>query len=71
VTFSDGEVYKCNSYIRAEIQMPESYVNNFKDNFKEAFFELELFRWLDEARIKTENYQNAEQTKRKGKRKNS
>ena len=71
VTFSDGEVYKCNSYIRAEIQMPESYVNNFKDNFKEAFFEFELFRWLDEARIKTENYQNAEQTKRKGKRKNS
>jgi hypothetical protein len=51
--------------------MPESYVNNFKDNFKEAFFEFELFRWLDEARIKTENYQNAEQTKRKGKRKNS
>lgn len=70
VTFEDGEVYKCNSNIRAEIEMPESYVNNFKDNFKEAFFEFELFRWLDDARMKTEKYQNAEQTKRKAKRGN-
>ena len=71
VTFADGEVYKCNSNLRAEIQMPETYVNNFRDNQKEAFFEFELFRWLDDVRAKTKDYLNAAQTKRKGKRSNS
>ena len=70
VTFEDGEVYKCNSNIRAEIEMPENYVSNFKDRYKEAFFEFDLFRWLDDAKNKLENYQNAEQTKRKTNRKN-
>ena len=71
VTFEDGEVYKCNSNLRAEIQVQESYVNNFRDNQKDAFFEYQLFRWLDEVKAKTKDYQNAAQTKRKGKRKNS
>ncbi len=71
VTFEDGEIYKCNSNLRAEIQVQESYVNNFKDNQKDAFFEFELFRWLDEVRAKTKDYQNAAQTKRKAKRSNN
>lgn len=70
VTFEDGEVYKCNSNLRAEMQVQESYVSNFRDNYKEAFFEFELFRWLDEVRAKTKDYQNAAQTKRKGNRSN-
>ena len=70
VTFEDGEVYKCNSNIRAEIEIPENYVSNFRDSYKEAFFEFDLFRWLDDAKNKLENYQNAEQTKRKTNRKN-
>lgn len=71
VTFSDKSTYTCNEGILADFDMAENVISNFKDGWKHALFEFELFRWLDEKRQETKDYKDDEQPiRRKPARKN-
>ncbi len=67
VTFEDDVTYRCNEYIRAELPMNNSALDDFIKG--QTSIENNIEQWLDWIIEQTENYQDAEQIKPKPNRK--
>ena len=69
VTFSDDITYKCNQELRAELPMKEEIREDFDKGQHDLFHRYDIIDWIDDARHKTDEYNEVEEIRRKAGRK--
>ena len=65
VTFSDDITYKCNQELRAELPMKEDIREDFDKGQHDLFHHYEIIDWIDDAKLKTDKYNEVEEIRSK------
>ena len=65
VTFSDDVTYKCNQELRAELPMKEEKREDFEKGQHDLFQHYDIIDWIDDARVKSDEYNEVEEIRRK------